>query len=707
MGRSRSRVAWYAQRLRSMSAPEIGWRSIQLARGLVPDALARRSAHDPWAQLPDQVDLLARFRASEDRPVLLDVERARLIRSTLPEQVEELVEAADRARTGSFQFFGYPSVRLGLPIDWNHDPVSGVHWPLVPARAIDHRSARGDPKWIWELNRLQHLPWLAQAYLFTGREVYAEAALDQLDSWIDQNPVGRGIAWRGAFEAGVRAISVLVALQGVRSSPALTERRFRRAVGMLCAGADLCWRQRSRFSSANNHLIGEMAGLAVTTLLLPELPGSAAWRESALATLATEAGRQILPDGAGAEQAVGYQMFTAELLLVVAALTAATGSGPPAEITEAIRRSSLYLESVVGAHDPDPRYGDDDEGFALRLGPEPIRSVRDHLAITGAWLGHDAASAGVARPLSAAWWSQMKGAATGRTGSGMSRPSSFFAAHGGLVVLRSARRRVTLDVGPLGYLSIAAHGHADALSLTLSQDGRDLVVDPGTASYYGHPAWRRAHRSTAAHATVTVDDQDQSVMQGPFMWGRHAQVRVRSVDVDGGVVDAEHDGYLRLDRPVIHRRWLTASPGGESVLVVDTLEGKGVHRMRVSWPLHPDLDVVANLPRHEAAREGSPALLIDYASVGGAPRLDQVRGGFDSDLGWWSDRLESRVPAWLASAEVDGTAPLVVASLLRPCGTGTTLAPAHLAVERSTDGLHVTWTDTTGDHHVVTPRSPA
>ncbi len=47
-------------------------------------------------------------------------------------------------------------------------------------------------KWIWELNRLQHLPLLAQAWLVTDDDRYADAALDDLDSWMSANPPGHG-----------------------------------------------------------------------------------------------------------------------------------------------------------------------------------------------------------------------------------------------------------------------------------------------------------------------------------------------------------------------------------------------------------------------------------------------------------------------------------------------------------------------------------
>jgi hypothetical protein len=70
-----------------------------------------------------------------------------------------------------------------------------------------------------------------------------------------QNPAGRGIAWRGAFEAKVRAISVAIALQGLPDSEALTHSASKRASG-CSRPVRTCWRDRSRFSSANNHLVG-------------------------------------------------------------------------------------------------------------------------------------------------------------------------------------------------------------------------------------------------------------------------------------------------------------------------------------------------------------------------------------------------------------------------------------------------------------------
>ena len=50
-----------------------------------------------------------------------------------------------------------------------------------------------------------------------------------------------------------------------------------------------------------------------------------------------------------------------------------------------------------------------------------------------------------------------------------------FAGHGSMIMM---------DHGPLGYLSIAAHGHADALAIWWHIDGQPVLVDAGTYLYH-------------------------------------------------------------------------------------------------------------------------------------------------------------------------------------------------------------------------------
>lgn len=127
------------------------------------------------------------------------------------------------------------------------------------------------------------------------------------------------------------------------------------------------------------------------------------------------------------------------------------------------------------------------------------------------------------------------------------------------------------DAGDLGPHHCPGHGHADALSFELWSYGQPLLVDPGTYQYV-EGKWRDYFRSTAAHNTLTVDGQDQSEFGGPFRVGHMAQARLISQMITDELteVEGEHDGYLRLPTPVMHRRRIRFH-GDDYITIVDQL----------------------------------------------------------------------------------------------------------------------------------------
>src|SRR5204863_7381453 len=112
-----------------------------------------------------------------------------------------------------------------------------------------------------------------------------------------------------------------------------------------------------------------------------------------------------------------------------------------------------------------------------------------------------------------------------------------------------------VDAGPQG-TGHAGHGHADALNVSLSVDGRPWLVDSGSCCYISNDDQRNAFRGTAAHNTLRVDGQDQAIPDQPFSWKAIPTVRVEKW-VKGETFSlfvGSHDGYERLAAPVIHRR---------------------------------------------------------------------------------------------------------------------------------------------------------
>jgi uncharacterized heparinase superfamily protein len=159
----------------------------------------------------------------------------------------------------------------------------------------------------------------------------------------------------------------------------------------------------------------------------------------------------------------------------------------------------------------------------------------------------------------------------------------------GYTVIKSSELLFTFDHGPLGMPPLYNHGHADAMSVTLSVNGTFLIVDPGTYGYNGVPAYRRYFKGTRAHNTVTVDGEDQAVQETEFIWRRpYRAVLTGAAKVDEGLVlKGTHDGYERLKDPVKHTREVFFS-GGNVFLIRDSFSGNGPHDFELNYHLHPD-----------------------------------------------------------------------------------------------------------------------
>ena len=226
------------------------------------------------------------------------------------------------------------------------------------------------------------------------------------------------------------------------------------------------------------------------------------------------------------------------------------------------------------------------------------------------------------------------------------RPSRF--ADAGVTLLRTSGENeiwCRCDGGPHGYLSIAAHAHADALSVEVRYAGIDILADPGTYCYHGERAWRSYFRSTIAHNTAELGGRSQSTERGPFMWARHAQAREIEVIDDGDIArwTAEHDGYASLDPPALHRRSVLLDRASRSIDIIDEIEGSrqmsaspSTSAPRCRWN---STDHAAALSWPQAGTPGAARLELP-----GALRWSLHRGETDPILGWYSPGLGRRVP---------------------------------------------------------------
>lgn len=634
------KVLWRLNRLRCMTPAEIGHRVLRLGRaqaerlglsGAVPPADIVRVPRR-WIGAP----------ANADAPALL--------------------AAADRIAAGRLDVFTLRDVRLGDPPRWNRDPRTGTEAPLAFGKLLDYRDPAlvGDIKYLWEPNRHLHLVTLAQAHALSGEFRYYAALRDQLDSWFSACPDGRGPNWASALEAAIRLINWSLAWQllgGARSrlfedAPGAAFRR--RWLDSVYRHARFVAGNFSLYSSANNHLLGEASGLFVAALTWPHWPRARDWAGKAKAILEREALLQNAPDGVNREQAVSYQQFSFDFLLLP--LLAARSAGIEFTAAYGARLVAMleYLASIMDAGGNVPMIGDADDGFVVKLSQDrgfcPYRS----LLATGAVLFGRPEFKAKARSLDdkTRW---LLGDAAERRFAGIDAGAARLPVRrdfpeGGYRILgcdfeTPAEIRLVVDCGPLGYRSIAAHGHADALAFTLSVGGREFLVDPGTYAYHTQPAWRQYFRGTSAHNTVQVDGMPQSRPGGNFMWlaKAEAQCVAWSASAESDVFEGRHDGYRRLPDPVVHRRRIVLDKRARRVTIDDALEARGRHEVEVFFHCSEACTVEAVAGGFAIARNGATVTLLFPDAGPSDTRL--LRGSVDPIGGWVSRRFDEKQPA--------------------------------------------------------------
>jgi Heparinase II/III-like protein/Heparinase II/III N-terminus len=653
-------LQWRLQRLSKMSGSEVRWRISEhvrrrrwASRQVVPEVPTQSSwphsaSHEdaPWNSIRDP-----QFRSSPTG----------VMRQEVPAEVErKVIEAADEILAGRWQLLGTSRLDMKDP-DWFFDPITGKRAPQVDyCFKVNHRSedVTGNVKQIWELSRMQHLTVLAAAFSFSDDERYAERAGAHLRSWWIQNPFLSGINWTSGIEAGLRLITwvwVRRLLDGWAGAADLFERNE-------VARAQIWWHLdylssfRSRGSSANNHVIAEAAGQLVGALAFDWFTESDRWSREATRVLEYQLKCNTFPSGVNREMAFDYHGFVTELAVVAAAEANWSGRPLSPELWASLYRMFDVVAATVDVDFRAPRHGDGDNGTALVLDPPAAERWSGLLALGEALF--DAPG----------WWPKVEPTVTSTVLASMAgrhpsvpsdhRPSHY--ADAGMTLLRSSPSDgkeiwCRCDSGPHGFLSIAAHAHADAVSVEVRHDGVDVLADPGTYCYHGEPSWRRYFRSTLAHNTIELGGQDQSSSGGPFLWARHAQSALIGLDRDerGDVTawSAEHDGYGVLNPPVRHRRSVRLDSRLRRLEIVDCLETTGRHAFRLALHLGPDIDarivgqtVDLSWSKGTSTRSASLCIPNDLS-------WSLTRGQTDPVLGWYSTGFGEKQPAWTIIGE--------------------------------------------------------
>lgn len=506
---------------------------------------------------------------------------------------ESTLKAASRAAKNELTIFDRTE-QFGEKIDWHRDILGGKSIPLKYWKNMNYRDVHSvrEVKYVWELNRHQHFVTLAKAGFLTGGEKYTKALFSQWVDWIEKNPYKFGINWTSALEAAFRLISWTWALQFAKTSATLSSELYFRILQSVENHGRFIEEHLSQYSSANNHLIGEALGLVYAGCYYPELQQSEKWREKGFQILSSEFEKQVHADGVIKEQSTFYQKY----IFYFGVLAQIAADHANIEISEVIPQTSekvaRFIYHVMDCSGNVPAIGDDDGGEAVHLSEEnenPFQSLLSTAAVLYDVSEFKNAAAFFAEETF--WFTGFSGQQKfnrPEVSKGRANVTNF--SDGGYVIIRSdrsdAQQHFMFDYGPIGLGRLAAHGHADALSVLFHVNGEPVLIDSGTFLYLGAGKWRDYFKGTSAHNTLTVDERDQSESVGVFQWGRKAKAELTLLDENDDAItfSAHHDGYKKLG--VTHKRHVKFDRDSRWI-ISDELHGNGVHKADVYFHLAP------------------------------------------------------------------------------------------------------------------------
>jgi hypothetical protein len=507
-------------------------------------------------------------------------------------------------------------ILAGFRFTLNSDPNSIAQCDLelrqLYCPSIRSLGSQVDIRAVWEPARLQHVTLLI-AFLRQwpdaqdGRAIM-EIVRNEILGWLAANRFPLGPHYLSAMECGLRLPVFFYALKVLDN---LSDSDLETILKGIYHHAWWIERNLSLFSSLGNHTVCEAMGLVFAGSVCREMEDGRRWLNTGIGLLAQELPHQVLDDGGPAEQAFGYHRFVLDIYWLAIDFLESNNLRCCDDFKARLLAGESFLSCFGDTAGIIPPVGDYDDGYAIAPGLSPRRLIPAE----------------------------------------QQPPCKTFSKSGYTVVRGNGESLLAFDHGPLGMAPLYNHGHADALSITLSIGDTAFLVDAGTYRYNGVPPFRRYFKGTKAHNTVVIDGLDQATQMTGFIWEEPFSGRLeRAVETAAGLlIEASHDGYSRLKEPVLHTRSIQCAPNGAWV-ITDLFKGTGQHTFELNFHFHPEIIMTEQEIGWLAERNGH-RIRVELANGG----FHLCRGKEGPLMGWFSPAYNLKTPSPVLQAVRSGT----------------------------------------------------
>ena len=575
-----------------------------------------------------------------------------LVASFGDDYIDQTIIRADEVLSGQARLFG------ACPQPIQLDPLGeNRHWTAYE-RGFDPHG--WDLKNIWEPARFDWALWLAKAYYFTGNEKYVCGFLEYWDVFCAHNPVNIGPNWQSGQEIAIRMINLIICLHFFKESPSISQARCQQVYYAICQhAARILVTMDYAKAQNNNHLMVEAVGLYGAGVFLPGHPHSARWKALGRRWFNQAIAAQIGDNGEYIQHSANYHRMMLMISIWMQHLLRADGEDMPVAVHLKLNPAVYWLREVLDEPSgKTPNLGHNDGSFIL---PFTICDYADYRPVlqasSRAFLSHPILKPGTWDDLSI-WLGLID----------TSKPATRQPTMAAPFIHRLGSQESWASLRAAKYQNRPAH--ADQLHVEIWHQGINLARDAGTYLYNAPTPWENSLAGTQVHNTIIINQQDQMLRAGRFLWLDWAQATLSGKTSSS--VTVSHNGYRQLG--VIHER--TLEQIGESAwLISDCIQPVRVARdqtqkmVQLHW-LIGDFDFTFKDLRFAfKTPDGILALKIWTNLNSISPEVNIIRAGIsqiglcDSIVhGWWSPTYGAKEPAISILYKIPASVPLTLYS---------------------------------------------
>lgn len=562
----------------------MGWRYVFFRAGYMLQAktglLKRRFPTQLGVQIPIRLEEWRR----EAPPFFV---QGRVIPGFEAKPNDDLKRRYDWIRSGKYTFFSYLTYNVAEGAEgWHTNPDTGYrydatkHWTEI----ADLSREAGDIKFVWEKARFSFLYDIIR-YDHHFQQDSADFVFEQIESFIDHNPLNLGPHYKCSQETSLRILNWTYALYYYKDSPALTESRFQKIMQSIYGQLHHVYQNIhfSRISVRNNHAITETLMLYLSGLLFPFMPDAPEWSRKGKKWFEEEIAYQIYEDGTFLQFSMNYHRVVVQLLTWALRLSELNRQRFAPVVYDRASKTLTFLDACTDPVSGQlPNYGANDGALFFRLTDDDYRVYTSQLndlrmAMTGTvsreeesihWYGYNHAPI---KPLE----------------------------HTGVYSFPKGGYYIAQEENVKTFIRSGAYkdrpSQSDNLHLDLWLGGVNYLWDAGSYKYNTKEEFLKYFNGVAGHNTVGVAEHDQMLKGGRFIWfywvkeAEGSWKLTHDGEYDTLMFEGEIEGFRHLGG-IEHERKVLKTKNKLEWVVCDELDNAPGRPLQQYWQINPAIE---------------------------------------------------------------------------------------------------------------------